>query len=374
MHAEGREHASHARILVNAREGYRVVKDPPAARREMRLSDNISAEGLFLNPDAALGYKDDSMSPRRLAPLLLVMTFLSAGAALAQDKGSVNPKPLPPLANPNDPSIGAKELFARKLLPSKGTAHVIGSYSKGCIGGAMQMPLNGDNWQVMRLSRNRNYGHPDMIALIKRLAARAHKDAGWPGILVGDIGQPRGGPALSGHASHQIGLDADIWLTPMPDRRLSREEREDMSAVMMVRQDRLDIDPKVFTPAHVLVLRDAAQEPAVQRIFVNPAIKKALCREAKGDRSWLWKIRPWWGHDYHFHIRMRCPAGSRECEGQSSQSEDEGCEPSDLAYWFSDAVLHPKPPPEPPKPKPPMTLAQMPAACKVVLHAADAKQ
>ena len=94
-----------------------------------------------------------------------------------------------------------------------------------------------------------------------------------------------------------------------------------MSAVMMVREDRLDVDPKVFTPGHVLVLRDAAQEPAVQRIFVNAAIKKALCREAKGDRSWLSKIRPWWGHDYHFHIRMRCPPGSHECEGQPSQSE-----------------------------------------------------
>src|SRR3569623_978712 len=218
------------------------------------------------------------MRPRRIAPLLLVMTLvvikgLAAGDALAQDKGSVNPKPLPPLANPNDPTIGAKELFARKLRPAKGAAHVIGSYTKGCIGGAEQMPLNGDNWQVMRLSRNRNFGHPDMIALIKRLAAGGRGGAGWPGILVGDIGQPRGGPALSGHASHQIGLDADIWLTPMPDRRLSREEREEMSAVMMVRPDRRDIDPKVFTPSHVLVLRDAAQEPAVQRIFVNPAIK-----------------------------------------------------------------------------------------------------
>ena len=100
------------------------------------------------------------MSPRRLAPLLLVMTLLAAGDALAQDKGSVNPKPLPPLANPNDPNIGAKELFARKLLPSKGPAHVIGSYVKGCIGGAEQMPLNGDNWQVMRLSRNRNWATP----------------------------------------------------------------------------------------------------------------------------------------------------------------------------------------------------------------------
>ena len=146
-----------------------------------------------------------------------------------------------------------------------------------------------------------------------------------------------------------------------------------MSAVMMVRQDRLDIDPKVFTPGHVLVLRDAAQEPAVQRIFVNAAIKKALCREAKGDRAWLSKIRPWWGHDYHFHIRMRCPPGASECEGQKSQSEDEGCKPSDLAFWFTEGVLHPKPPTTPPKPKPPMTLAQMPAACKAVLRAPSAK-
>jgi penicillin-insensitive murein DD-endopeptidase len=99
-----------------------------------------------------------------------------------------------------------------------------------------------------------------------------------------------------------------------------------------------------------------------------------LCREARGDRGWLAKIRPWWGHDYHFHIRMRCPPGNGQCEGQPSQSEDEGCKPADLAYWFSDSVLHPKPPPTPPKPKPPLTLAQLPAACKAVLHAPDAKQ
>jgi len=92
------------------------------------------------------------------------------------------------------------------------------------------------------------------------------------------MGQPRGGPALTGHASHQIGLDADIWLTPMPDHLLSREEREETSATMMVRDDRLDIDPKAWTPQHWMMLRDAAQETAVQRIFVNAAIKKALCR------------------------------------------------------------------------------------------------
>jgi penicillin-insensitive murein DD-endopeptidase len=311
----------------------------------------------------------------RLTVTLVLLSAVAVGAtaALAQDKGSVDPKPLPPLTNPKDPKLAAKELFARKLLPAALPPRVIGSYVAGCIAGAEQMPINGDTWQVMRLSRNRYWGHPDMVALLKRLSAKAHKDAGWPGILVGDIGQPRGGPALSGHASHQLGLDADIWLTPMPDRMLSREEREEMSAVMMVRPDRLDIDPQVFTPGHVLVLRDAAQEPSVQRIFVNAAIKKALCREAKGDRSWLSKIRPWYGHDYHFHIRMACPPGSGDCKGQQPQSGGEGCSAGELAYWFKDSIIHPTPPKEPPKPSHGMTLAALPAACKQVLAAPDAK-
>jgi penicillin-insensitive murein endopeptidase len=179
---------------------------------------------------------------------------------------------------------------------------------------------------------------------------------------------------FTGHASHQVGLDADIWLTPMPNRTLSRNEREEMSAVMMVRDDRLDVDPRVFTPGHLAVIRDAAQEPTVQRIFVNAAIKRALCREAKGNRSWLSKVRPMYGHDYHFHIRIKCPPGSGECESQPDPAQGEGCAVKDLAYWFKDSVLHPKPPKTPPKPKPPMTMASLPPACKSVLAAPDAKQ
>ena len=314
---------------------------------------------------------------RRLVLILFLLAFgadFGPGSALAQDKGSVNPKPLPPLANPKDPKIGARELFARKVLPAAMPPRVIGFYAHGCIAGAQPLPINGRTWQVMRLSRNRNWGHPDLIALVERLSAKVHKEAGWPGILVGDISQPRGGPMLSGHNSHQVGLDADIWLTPMPDRQLSREEREEMPAVMVVRSDRLDIDPSVWRPGHLIMIRDAAQEPSVQRIFVNAAIKKALCRDAKGDRSWLSKIRPWYGHDYHFHIRMRCPAGDKECKGQPNQGEGEGCSASDLAYWFKDSILHPEPPKEPPKPPHGITLAQMPSTCRQVLNAPDAKR
>jgi penicillin-insensitive murein endopeptidase len=308
----------------------------------------------------------------RLILTLLLIAF--ASPAPAQDKGSVDPKPLPPLANPDDPKIGAKELFGRKLLPAAMPTRVLGFYAKGCIAGAEALPLNGDTWQVMRLSRNRYWGHPDLVALVERLAAKAHKEAGWPGILVGDMSQPRGGPMITGHASHQVGLDADIWLTPMPKHKLSRNEREEMSAVMMVRQDRLDVDSHAWTPTHVNVIRAAANEPAVERIFVNAAIKKALCREAKGDRSWLSKVRPMYGHDYHFHIRIKCPPGSSECESQRPPEDSEGCSAGDLAYWFKPSVLHPKPPKVPPKPKPPMTLAQLPAACRQVLNAPDAKQ
>jgi len=315
------------------------------------------------------------MNLRQLFALfLLFMTDAGGAAAMAQDKGSVESKPLPPLTNPNDPKLGAKELFARKILPAAMPTQVIGFYAKGCIAGAQALPINGKTWQVMRLSRNRNWAHPDMVALLERLSEKVHKDAGWPGILVGDMSQPRGGPMFTGHASHQVGLDADIWLTPMPERTLSRNEREEMSAVMMVRPDRLDIDPNTWTPNHLTVIRDAALEPSVQRIFVNAAIKKALCREAKGDRNWLSKIRPMYGHDYHFHIRIKCPPGSNTCESQPDPSDGEGCAAADLAYWFKDEVIHPKPPAEPPKPKPPMTLAQLPMACRQVLAAPDVKK
>src|ERR1700709_2868788 len=153
------------------------------------------------------------MIPRLI--LVVPLLFSAVTCALAQDKGSVDPKPLPPLANSNDPKIGAKELFGRKVLPAAMPTRVLGFYAHGCIAGAEALPINGDTWQVMRLSRNRYFAHPDMVALLKRLSEKAHKDAGWPGILVGDIGQLRRRSMIAGHASHQVGLDADIWLTPM---------------------------------------------------------------------------------------------------------------------------------------------------------------
>jgi penicillin-insensitive murein DD-endopeptidase len=293
---------------------------------------------------------------------ILVLTL--AGPAIAQDKGTLNPRPLPPLANPADPKTPAKELFGRARDPAPTESEPVGFYSKGCLAGGEELPVNGPNWQVMRLSRNRNWGHPALIAFLTRFAPTAAEASGWPGILIGDMSQPRGGPMLTGHASHQIGLDVDIWLTPMPARELSRAEREEMSATNMVREDGLDVIPGLWTPSQLAMVRAAAQDPTVQRIFVNAAIKRAMCRVAAGE-PWMRKVRPYYSHNYHFHVRLVCPRGAESCRDQDPTPTGDGCDAS-LAWWFSDEVLHPKPST---KTWPPMTMSALPSECRAVLNA-----
>ena len=173
---------------------------------------------------------------------------------------------------------------------------------------------------------------------------------------------------LSGHASHQIGLDADIWFTPMPDRRLSAQERENMSARSLLADDSLYVDDRRWTRAHEGVLRRAASYPEVERILVHPGIKKKLCDTVAGDRSWLGKIRPFWGHDYHFHIRIGCPAGSPNCQRQEPVARGTGCDAS-LDWWFTDEPWRPAEGPQPPRARDVMTMANLPNACRAVLQA-----
>lgn len=267
----------------------------------------------------------------------------------------------------------ARALFGQKTTPASMQARAIGSYARGCLAGATALPIDGESWQVMRLARNRNWGHPALISYLETLAGNVPRINGWPGLLVGDISQPRGGPMLTGHASHQIGLDADVWLTPMPKQRLDGDARENMSAVNMARADWRDVDPKNWTPAHTKLIKSVAAEPRVERIFVNPALKVALCREAGADRSWLEKVRPMWGHNYHFHIRLSCPAGMEGCSGQEPPNFGDGCG-AELTGWVErqyNAIFNPpKPRPGPkPKPKPPMSLDALPVECRQVLVA-----
>jgi penicillin-insensitive murein endopeptidase len=282
------------------------------------------------------------------SPALAQATFDETNAEIAKVKASL-------------PGDAAKVLFGAITRPAPLAARSIGSYSRGCLAGAVALPVDGKAWQVMRLSRNRNWGHPALVAFLERFAEKGRK-IGWPGLLVGDMSQPRGGPMITGHASHQIGLDADVWFLPMPDRELTRAERETISAVSMVKMATREIDPATWTPTRMALVRQAALDPEVARIFVNPAIKKAMCDTATGDRGWLAKVRPWYGHNYHFHVRLTCPAGLADCKDQDKVPSGDGCG-ADLAWWLGPEPWKPSPPE---KPRPPLTLADLPAACSQV--------
>jgi penicillin-insensitive murein endopeptidase len=292
--------------------------------------------------------------------------LLSTLGSMAQERGSLT-KLAPTSIATETPGLPAKQLFGSAAAPATLQARAIGFYSRGCLAGAQALPIDGATWQVMRLSRNRNWGNPELIKFIERFADNA-KQTDWNGLLIGDMSQPRGGPMITGHSSHQIGLDSDIWFTPMPDHVQSRAEREFTGAVDMVAKDRLDVDPDVWTSGRTALIRAAAQDPEVTRIFVNAAIKKALCREAGSDRDWLSKVRPWWGHAEHFHVRIACPADSPDCKPQPPPAASDGCG-HELDFWFRESTLHPAPSLVPLKPGPPLTLAGLPKVCKQIVNA-----
>ncbi|MFN3746428.1 MAG: penicillin-insensitive murein endopeptidase, partial [Hyphomicrobiaceae bacterium] len=278
-------------------------------------------------------------------------------------------------AKKGPPPTPAKVLFGAATQPAPLAARAIGFYAKGCLAGAKAIAVDGPAWQVMRLSRNRMWGHPSLIALVERLAQDGKAHDGWPGLLVGDISQPRGGPMLTGHASHQIGLDADIWLTPMPDRRLTAREREELAATSMLAEDRVSVNPQVWTEAHGRIILRAASYPQVERVLVHPAIKKAICENKSLPRAHLNKVRPYWGHHYHMHIRMACPKDSPTCTPQPIVGNDDGCG-KEVDEWLTrmKRIFAPRPPtPDPkvarakPQPKPEITLADLPAECRTVI-------
>ncbi|MFP7569415.1 penicillin-insensitive murein endopeptidase [Marivita sp. S2033] len=260
----------------------------------------------------------------------------------------------------------AKQLFGKMSTGSQQSSAAFGGYSKGCAAGAVQLPETGPTWQAMRLSRNRNWALPITVDFVQDLSRVAAREPGWGGLYVGDMSQPRGGPMLTGHASHQIGLDADIWMRP-PDRlNLSRTERENISSISMRRSNGAFTNDK-WTRSHHSILKAAASDPRVARIFVFPGAKVAMCNAEKGDRTYLRKIRPWYGHHYHFHVRLNCPKGMRGCEDQAAPPAGDGC--ADAQQWVNN-ILNP-PPPDPNAPPPrkrrELTVADLPAQCATVL-------
>ncbi|WP_306114653.1 MULTISPECIES: penicillin-insensitive murein endopeptidase [unclassified Roseovarius] len=263
--------------------------------------------------------------------------------------------------------VEARQLFGAKKSGSQQAAAPFGGYAKGCIAGGVQLPETGPTWQAMRLSRNRNWGHPDVIDFIQKLSRKAAAQPGWNGLYIGDISQPRGGPMLSGHRSHQIGMDVDIWLRPADNLKLSRADRENISSISLRRSNGAYTNSN-WTRQHHEIIKAAAQDPRTARIFIFPGAKVQMCKDETGDRKWLRKVRPWWGHHYHFHVRLNCPAGSKGCVAQNPPPAGDGC--ADAEQWVRNILNPPPPDPNAPKAKPrrQLTMASLPAQCVGVLQ------
>src|SRR5262245_18503416 len=131
---------------------------------------------------------------RRLAISLILI--LCCGAVAAEQATprktvatAVPPKPTakPAPKKPAPKSPIARDMFGAATVPAPLAARAIGSYAKGCLAGGVSLPINGPDWQVMRLSRNRNCGTPQLPDFLDRLSSDARAFDGWPGLLIGDM-------------------------------------------------------------------------------------------------------------------------------------------------------------------------------------------
>lgn len=205
----------------------------------------------------------------------------------------------------------------------------IGSYANGCLQGAQALPLNGRGYQVIRPQRQRYYGHPQLIEFIEQFSLGLNQ-LGSDDILIADMSMPRGGNFTKGHSSHQIGLDVDVWFQ-QANKPLTTKELAQPTAQEPVDKKRFTLDTQLWSKQQTQMIKLAAEDSRVARIFVSPVIKQHLCDLELDNDAWLKKVRPWWGHTYHMHVRLSCPSDNPLCRDQAAIPAGNGC--SELGWW-----------------------------------------
>lgn len=221
--------------------------------------------------------------------------------------------------------LSSKEMFGlwSKLKTTRASKQkIFGNYNWGCLVGASALSAKGAGFEQVVLERNHFYGHSDLIRFISGLGNQI-SSMRLGTMYIADLGLPQGGPFSSGHVSHQNGLDVDI--------RYYRDNR------VVVSGDHVNANwVKEFSQW----LKIAAENPRLERIFINPVIKREMCKifPVATNKTWLLKLRPWWGHDEHFHARLSCPASERDCVAQEAIDKSEDTCGEKLNWWFSAAA------------------------------------
>ncbi|MDX1949745.1 MAG: penicillin-insensitive murein endopeptidase [Rickettsiales bacterium] len=222
---------------------------------------------------------------------------------------------------------------------AEGQSESIGTHNNGCMLYSAELSKNSQDYKLPRVERGHNYGHPEMVELLEDYSYRVKQMTGKE-LLIADISKKNGGPVFMLHSSHQTGLDADIWFTLYDAKQnLSSEDIKTLQPLNMADEKGKSVS-SFWGSNQEDILKLFAQNDKVDRIFVNYNIKNYYCSKFKNE-DWQKKIRPWWGHNEHFHIRLKCPKNSEECISKGQEIKNDGCG-SELAWWFSDEAKQPK--------------------------------
>jgi penicillin-insensitive murein endopeptidase len=262
--------------------------------------------------------------------VVCLLAFLVASATAASPDGGAPGAGADAGAAPTIQKFDPR--WSQVTTPAPGPALAIGQPGAGCVQGAVALPLRGPGFTVAHPERHREFGHPTLAGFVRKLAAQLRREK-LPPLFIGDLGQPRGGPTPTGHRSHQSGIDVDLWYAP-PAKPFSPGKSPAPPAPSVVDLRTKKLLP-AWTGAVARLLEIVAANPAVDRIFVHPQVKRALCRDKARRGPWLRVVRPWWGHQDHLHVRLRCPDDSPDCVVPQPLPEGEGCD-AKLDWWFSD--------------------------------------
>jgi murein endopeptidase len=228
----------------------------------------------------------------RIALAILLIVPLTAGAvalaATGAERGSLDELRFPlatevEVRSPPPPPPPRESVRWRRST-------AVGSHAAGRLVDGVRLPAKGERfftWDpVERRSPNRpwrRWGTDRLVRTVLNVARRyraAHPDA--PRMAVGDLSRPRGGDfgpqfGYIGHASHQNGLDVDVYY-PRADRR----ERAPKYASQINRR-----------LSQVLV--DLFLENGAQVIFVGP--NTGLTGPPR-------RVQALVNHDNHLHVRL----------------------------------------------------------------------
>lgn len=224
-------------------------------------------------------------------------------------------------------------MFMISLATTEAHAKVYGDYNRGCLTESAALPEYGIGYQSTRRSRQMFYAHPETIKAIETLGAKVFTE-GLGTVLIGNLSKKNGGPLFEHSISHQNGLDFDVsyFVSKEP---LSDVMSQNYEFKSLLGYEKNKLNQKLWDEKIAELLKVTAELPQVERILVDPLIKKQLC-ETEKQEEWFSKIRPWFKHDNHFHVRLKCPQDSPDCVPQAPPSRDFGCEGPEFEWWFSE--------------------------------------